>query len=66
MRIPAATETLSDSIRPEPGKVTNREQVTEVDRVETPPEETDFHRADRGRGVGTRQGPIAAPPRLAG
>jgi hypothetical protein len=47
-------------------RILRREQVTEVDRVETPPEETDFHRADRGRGVRTRQGPIAAPPRLAG
>ena len=39
-------------------RILRREQVTEVDRVETPPEETDFHRADRGRGVRTRQGPI--------
>jgi hypothetical protein len=42
------------------------EQVAKVDRVETSPEETDFHRADRGRGVGTRQGPIARRQMRAG
>ena len=40
-------------------RVLRRKQVAEVDRVETSPEESDFHRADRGRGVRTRQGPIA-------
>ena len=39
--------------------VLRREQMAEVDRVETPAEETNFHRADRGRGVRNRQGPIA-------